>query len=398
MKKALLALAGLVLAGLLGWEVYDRATGGSGAFRRRPERGSVAIEIAPVRTETVRDIGIFTGSVVPRSYFVVAPKVAGRLEKLTVEIGDRVRRGQLIAVLDDGEYAEQIKQARAALAVAEANVDACRSSLVVAKREYERYAVLVKKEVSSESELDISRAKFEAERAKVEVAHAQVKQKQAELKTAEVRLSYTQIRAAWADGGDERIVGERFVDEGALLAPNTPVVSIIDISSVTAVVHVIEREYSLVRTGQEVVVGTDAFPGRDFTGKVVRLAPLLKETSRQARVEIEIPNAGLELKPGMFVRARIEFATHEKATVIPAPALARREGKQGVFVVDVAGKKARFVPVRLGITDGGRAEVLSPKLTGFVATLGHHLLEDGSAVSLPAGSAATADDGGETRQ
>ena len=94
---------------------------------------------------------------------------------------------------------------------------------------------------------------------------------------------------------------------------------------VIALIDVIERDYPDVGPGQEAVIDTDAFPGREFAGKVTRVAPLLKETSRQARVEIEMPNPERLLKPGMFVRVRIEFDRHENATVVPLAALARRE-------------------------------------------------------------------------
>jgi multidrug efflux pump subunit AcrA (membrane-fusion protein) len=130
-------------------------------------------------------------------------------------------------------------------------------------------------------------------------------------------------------------------------------------------------------------VTTDALPGKSFKGTIVRLAPLLKETSRQARVEIEIPNLWEILKPGMFVRVQILFAEHEDVTVIPLTSLARRDGEQGVFLVDPVEKVAHFTPVQLGIAGVESAEVISPPLTGLVVTLGHHLLEDGSAVILP---------------
>ena len=87
-----------------------------------------------------------------------------------------------------------------------------------------------------------------------------------------------------------QVVGERYVHEGAMLAANNPIVSIFDIRSVIAAIHVIEEDYSKIRLGLDADVLTDAYPGRSFSGKVVRMAPLLKETSRQARVEIEIPN------------------------------------------------------------------------------------------------------------
>ncbi len=383
MKKVLGILIVLVLVGLLGWQVFQRASLSSKGSQGRRRTVAVAVEVIPIKKATIRDVEFFTGSLLPKSYFVVAPKIAGRLEKLLVNIGDRVKRGQLIAVLEDEEYAQQVEQARAETEVANANVEESRSSLGVAQREFERAQALRQKKVASESELDAAEAQYKAQNAKYKVALALVAQRKAALKAAQVRLSYTRIRASWEDGNEPRIVGERFVDEGAMLKANDPIASVLEINSLRGVIHVIERDYSKVRVGQEASVTTDAFPGRTFTGKIVRVAPLLKETSRQARVEIEVPNRDQLLKPGMFIRAQIEFARHNDVTVVPLSALAKRGDQQGVFLADTQIMKARFVPVTLGIVNNTLAEVVNPPLSGSVVTLGHHLLEDGSAITLP---------------
>ncbi len=351
------------------------------SVRRRPPL-AVAVEVAPVKKATVFDRELFTGSLLPNSYIVVAPKVGGRLERLLVDIGDIVKRGQLIAVLDDDEYEQQFEEARAELEVARANVIERRSNLGISQREYDRAKALRQKKIISESELDSARAQFAAEEAKYSVAQAQVTQKEAALRAATVRLSYTKIQAYWENGDEVRIIGERFVDEGSMLKANDPIVSILDIHSLTGVIHVIERDYSKVQTGQEAIVTTDAFPDKTFTGTILRVAPLLKETSRQARVEIEIPNPDGMLKPGMFVRVQIEFAEHKNVTVVPLNALVKRNGQQGVFIADEQNMKAHFVPVTLGIIDHALAEVVNPSLSGLVVTLGHHLLEDGSAIII----------------
>ncbi len=344
---------------------------------------SVAVEVAPVQNATIREIELFTGSLLPRSYFVVAPKVSGRLEKLLVDIGDTVKQGQLIAVLDDKEYVQNLGEAQAELEVAKATVVERRSALDVGKREFERARTLRKKGIISESELETAKAEYEAREAKYRVALAQVNQKEAGLKAARVRLSYTKIMGSWEGENEHRIIGERFVDEGAMLKANDPIVSILDIHSLTGVIHVIERDYSKVHVGQDAIVDTDAFPGRTFAGTVIRVAPLLKETSREAKVEIEIPNPEGLLKPGMFVRVQIEFSKKANATVVPLSALVKRNTQQGVFVVDKEDMKAHFVPVTLGIVNREFAEVVEPSLSGLVVTLGQHLLEDGSPIILP---------------
>jgi RND family efflux transporter MFP subunit len=326
MKRAFVLLVVLALIGLVGWQIYLRI-----AALRKPEaiqrgRVPVAVEIKPVQTGPVRDIGLFTGSLYPRSQFIVAPKIAGRLEKLLVKIGDSVKRNQLIAVLEDDEYLQQVDEAKAELEVARANLEESLSDLKIAKREYERAKTLRERNIVSESDLDVAEANFKAQSAKHKVGLAQVNQKEAALKAAQVRLSYTRIRASWQDRDQNRVVGERFVDEGSMLAPNASIVSILDIDTLIGVIYVIERDYPKVRVGQEGIITTDAFRGKNFYGKVVRVAPILKETSREARVEMEVPNPEGLLKPGMFIRVEMEFAEKENAMLVPIRALTKRTG------------------------------------------------------------------------
>jgi len=131
------------------------------------------------------------------------------------------------------------------------------------------------------------------------------------------------------------------------------------------------------------IITTDAFPNDFFSGRVARIAPVLKEQSRQARVEIDIANEDMRLKPGMFVRTQLQFAVHENAATVPISALVTRNGTQGVFLADRQEQIARFVPVRLGIVTSDRAEVLDPSLSGEVVTLGVHLMVDGASIIIP---------------
>jgi len=383
MKKFFSALLVLAIVAIVGWQIYKRTTASTSKSRPGRFAASVAIETEPIRKDAIRDIGILTGSLLPKSQFIVAPKVAGWLKQLLVNVGDMVHQNQVIAILDDEEFTQQEEQAKAELDVAKANAENCRTDLEIAKREYERAKALREKQIASASELDESQAAFNACQTRLKVSLAQVAQKEAALKAAQVRLSYTKVQAFWEEGDQTRVVGERFVDEGALLQVNEPIVSILENNPLTAVVYVIERDYPKVEVGQQSIVTTDAYPDKTFTGSVVRIAPLLKESSRQARVEIEIPNPDQLLKPGMFVRAQIEFAKHNNATVIPLAALVRREGKKGIFIADLNNLKARFVPVTTGIINGELAEVIEPKISGLAVTMGNHLLEDGSDITLP---------------
>ncbi len=403
MKKLVLGVVVVAVVGLVVWQAHRRIVAAGG--QKGPQRAGapVAVETQPIRKGEIRDIGVFTGSLVPKSQFVVAPKVTGWLKELLVDIGDGVGRNQIVAVLDDEQFTRQVQQATAELQVARANVENSSSDLDLAKREYERVTALREKQIASAAELDTVSAAYSSAQTRLKVAQAQVEQKEAALKVEELKLSYTKVQAFWEGGDPNRIVGERFVDEGALVSINQPIVSILENNPLTAVVFVIERDYPKMTIGQAATVTTDAYSGKTFVGTIRRIAPLLKESSRQARVEIEVPNVDHLLKPGMFVRTRVEFDRHDDATLVPITALVRRAGKEGIFLLEktaaadagsqtpggpgsqpaASAFQARFIPVTTGIVAGQVAEVVEPLISGVVVTLGNHLLENGSPVILP---------------
>jgi RND family efflux transporter MFP subunit len=383
MKKSWIFLAVFLVVGLLGFQVYRKLAAVPQADGAIGDKPPVAVQTAPVSRASITQVGQYTGSLLAASEFILAPKIAGRIENIAVRIGDPVTGSDLIAVLDDAEYRQQVARAAAERDVARATVQERRTTLENTRREYERTRVLRQKQIASQSELDAAEANYRREQARFDVARAQVAQSEAALKTAEVQLAYTRIRVPEHFGDRRLVVGERFLDPGAMVAANTPIVSVLDLKTLTARIHVIERDYPAIRPGLEATLTTDAFADRQFVGLVSRVAPLLKETSRQARVEIEVPNDEGLLKPGMFVRAAIALARRDDATVVPLAALVQRKGQPGVFVADLTARIARFVPVTVGIVDDRQAEILQPSISGHVVTLGHHLLEDGAAIRLP---------------
>lgn len=386
-RKILLIVASAVLVSLIGWQVYQKAIKPGRNTGLERTAMPVAVEVEAIKKATILDYGNFTATLTPKSQFMVAPKISGRLEKLMVNIGDRVERSQLIALLDDEEYSQQVRQAEADLQVARANLEEALSSLNLAERELERIEELHKRGISADSELDSAKGLFATQEARYKVAQAQVANKEAALEAANVRLSYTKIRTTWEEGTQSRVVGERFVDEGAMLTPNAPILSILEINPLLAIMHITDKDYFKVKAGQTARISTDAIPGKVASGKIVRIAPLLKETSREARIEIEFSNPQELFKPGMFVIVRIEYATHADATVVPVSSVVKRDSREGVFIAEEGKNIARFVPVEVGISNTEMAEIIDPpELSGFVVTLGQHLLIDGSPIILPSPS------------
>lgn len=381
MKKLIFIALAVIILGALGFQLY-RKIGKKPGAERQQNQPPVAVVAAPVERVVLQDIGEFSGSLSPNAQFVVSPKLGGKLEKLHVDVGDTVDKDDLIAELEDEEAAQQVEQAKAELEVARASLEDSQNTLLLAEREHERVKALHEKQIASDAELDRIEAERRAAGARSRVSLAQIKQKEAALRAAEVRLSYTKIRATWNRGEGSRLIGERFADEGALLKPNDPIVSVLDIDTLTAVVQVIERDYPRVYEGQRAIVTSDLFPDREFEAIVASVSPILKEYARQAEVRVEVRNPGRILKPGMFVRVQIEYARKEGVQAIPVDALIQRNGERGVFFIDEDQQHARFIPVKVGLIHGGRAEILEPQLSGMVVTLGQHLLQNGSPITL----------------
>jgi RND family efflux transporter MFP subunit len=379
--KKITVIVIVALSLFVAWKIFRKFSGSGSAG---PGATAVAVEIAPVTRGSLRDVATHTGTLTAKTRVVVAPKIAARLNRLLVDIGDPVRSGQLLALLEDEEYRQQVIQAEADLKVAAATLKEAESALRIAERNLERARTLHQTGIQSDAQLDQVSSEYQAQLAKFNVAEAQLSNREAALANARVRLSYTRISTGWDKGGPLRYVGERFADEGSLLSVNTPILSIVELQPITAVINVTDREYFRLRTGQTATISSTAFAGKSFKGKVVRLAPLLQETSRQARVEIEVDNSAMLLKPGMFVNVTIEFSQRSGVTIVPFNALAKRSEQQGIFLVDVEKKYARFQPVEIGITEKGQVEIIEPAgLSGFVVVLGHYLLETEGPVILP---------------
>lgn len=383
-KKAwLILLVLLLVAGMIGWQVYVRLqeTGG-GSKGKKDQARPVPVEVAPIEVGEIELRRAFSGTLQADTEFVVAPKVSGRIEQINVDLADLVTRGQLVARLDNDEYVQAVRQAEADLAVARANLAEAESLLKIAERELARVERLRQKGVSSESQRDTAKADQLAKQAHVEVTRAQMTRAQAQLETARIRLGYTQVKADWGSGSEQRIVAERYVDEGETVSANAQLLRIVELDPMKAVFFVTERDYAQLKPGQTASLATDAYPGEAFPAAIVRISPVFRENTRQAQVELKVDNPGLRLKPGMFVRVDVVLQQAESVTIVPEQALTKRDGQDGVFVVDAGATSVSWRPVTIGIRQSQRAAIDGQGIEGRVVVLGQQLLDDGSSIAI----------------
>jgi RND family efflux transporter MFP subunit len=388
----------LVLLAVL-WLVAMRLMAATGEPEERDGPPPAPVEVAAIERGPLEHRRTFSGTLSPRAEASVAPKISGRIQSLSVNLGDTVERGQVVAALDDDEAQQDVAQSEAELAVAEANLAEAQSALATAIREYERVQTLRERGVASESELDVADADRLARQAEQTVAQAEVRRAASSLAAAKIRLGYTQVQATWDDGDAVRVVAERFVNAGDTVGATTALIRVVQLDPLDAVVFVTEGDYARMRIGQQATLETDGVRGEIFQARVVRLAPVFRQESRQARVELEVANPDHKLKPGMFVRVTVVLDRLEDAIIVPVGSLLTRQGQTGVFVVDEA-NVARFRPVEVSIRTLDRAAVVGEGLEGRVVTLGQQLVQDGMPVTIPGEAtdpAPTTRAGGESR-
>jgi RND family efflux transporter MFP subunit len=382
-RKLLVVFVLIAGAASLGWAIFNRLQEQQVPQQRGGTAHAAPVEVAPIERGPIQWRRTFSGALESPAAFVVRPKISGRIMRLGVVLADTVARGQVVAWLDDDEPVQLVALAQAELAVAEASLAEARSALVIATREWQRVATLRQRGVASESQFDTVEADQLTKQAQVEVAAAQVTRAEAALASAKVRLGYTKVVADWSGGNDQRIVAERFVDAGETVAANVPLLSIVELNPITGVIFVAERDYARLQPGQPALLTTDAYPNEPFEGRINRIAPIFRQETRQARVELVIENPEHRLKPGMFVRVTVVLDRVAEATIVPEQALTTRADRTGVFVVSEDGQAVTWRDVQVGIREGHRVQVEGEGLTGRVVTLGQQLVNDGSAITIP---------------
>ncbi len=412
-RKPALIVTSTALVLALGAAVAWRLTEQDGQGRQRPERGPAAVRVADILHGPIEERRVFTGTLEASARFTVAAQSAGRVQSLAVDLADLVTQGQTMAQLDDGEARQGLLQAQAQRAVADAQHTQALSTHDIAQRTAERLDTLHRQGVASDTQLDAARAEQLEAQAAVTVAQAQLTAALAGVQTAQIRLDQTQARAVWpkdhdtGDGDGPRVVAQRYVNAGDSVSTHDPLFSVVDLDPMTAVIFVTERDYGQIHAGQRVSLDVDAWPGQVFDGQVARVSPVFDAASRQARIEVAVPNPQGALKPGMFARVSVALQRIEDAVSVPADALTRRDDQPTLFVLSADGMSVSQHTVRPGITANGRVQLLDTTLSGSVVTLGQQLLGESALVSvvqepttdaIPASAAASTDGAPEARQ
>ena len=352
--------------------------GGGGFGGGGGPRLPMTVELAAVKRADMSEQMTVVGNLIGAATVETVPKVAGRLDSVSVRLGDRVRKGQTLAKVEDRELLEQIRQAQASFDVAAATIRQREADLNLAKSNLDRARNLLERQLIPRQTFDDADARYQAAAAQLDLSKAQYSQAQARVDELKINLGNTVIVSP-VNG----FVGKRMLDPGAWVTPNSAFLSIVDISVVRLVANVVEKDLRRISTGQRAQVAVDAFPGETFSGRVARIAPVLDPATRTAQIEVEIENAQARLKPGMYARVDFTVERRDNTLVVPSNALVDVQGKRGVFR-PAEGDVAKFHPITTGLVDEKHIEITEGLSEGDqVVTTGAAALREGDKIILP---------------
>jgi RND family efflux transporter MFP subunit len=334
------------------------------------------VQLMQAKLDTINRSVEVNGTLAAQDQVAVAFKVAGRIDRLPVDLGDLVKQGQLLAGLDKTDLQLAVEQADAALQQARARlglggtdgdlrvvieqtplVMQAKAALEEARLNRDRAKQMLDEKLIAKADYDTASANFQIAEGRYQDSIEEIRNRQAtlaqrrsELELARQRLADAELRAP--------IAGAVLMREGSVgqyVAPGTSVVTIVRMSPLRLQLPVPERAAAGVRIGQNISLTVENDSNR-YTGTVARLSPAIDPTNRTLLVEASIPNESGRLKPGSFVQASLITQSGDEAIFVPASSLVVFAGIEKVFLVEDGKSVERLV--RTGRRDDGRVEIV----------------------------------------
>lgn len=371
-----IVMLGLILAGGAAWMMNNKNKSAQ-ANAKAAEKPTVyelaQSDIATVINKELRTNLSLSGTLMPLNQTTVKSKVAAEVRQITVQEGDKVTRGQIIAQLDAADL-------KARLAAQQASLDEARARLALAEKNRQTNLALLNQNF-------ISQNAYDGIASSADVGQASVRAAEAQWQIARRAMDDAAVRSPM-DG----IISKRFVQPGEKINFDSPVAAIVSLNQMELESPVPASEIPRVRAGQIVNFNVDGFDGRAFVGKVARVNPSAESGSRSIMVYVSVDNADNALKGGMFAKGTI---TLEKSVAVPVvPIGALREEKGQTVVHQVLDGKIVAQPVMVGVRneDENVAEIKSGVAEGAVViAVKLDAIKPGARASLPKTEATATD-------
>jgi RND family efflux transporter MFP subunit len=323
---------------------------------------AVPVETQIIQAGEVVDKVRATGTIFPLHDVLVSSETAGTITQVYVEVGDLVKKGEVLVQIDD-----ELKQL--ALQQAQAKLMEAKAAYEKVEKDYERNKKLFENR-------DISEYIFDNARLQKETAYATYLAAQANEKMARRQLNDARIVSPV-----EGFVAARLVELGATVAPGSPVAKVVDISQVKVKFGVPEKDIVKIRKGQSATLTVDSYPDETFDGVVSAVGPQADLSTRSFPAEILVENPGNRLKAGMAAKVEIAIRIIQNVPLVPKSALLERSGQTLIFVIK-NGQAQKRIP-ELGLESGDKIVLLAGAEAGEeVVILGQENLSNGIKVDV----------------
>ena len=263
----------------------------------------------------------------------LSAQTVGELREVRVQLGDTVRKNQVLALVDASLARRQLTEARAQVQVAQAEQARAQAELATARVERDRANALLREQIITEQEAVAARSRIEVLQAQVDSAKARAAQAQAHVSLLAQGLAQTQVLAPF-DGA----IAQRYLDPGAIVQPGTPILRMVADGNLRVRFRAPESALPLVDVGQRLTLRTQSTQGETFAGLVTRRSAEVSPVDRSVAVEGELEQKTSRLLPGMYANVTVSAETLKNALVVPNAALVERyragQPQTGVYVVD----------------------------------------------------------------
>ncbi|MGM9528612.1 MAG: efflux RND transporter periplasmic adaptor subunit [Phascolarctobacterium sp.] len=362
-KKVKIVLGIMVAVCLIiSYRIYSNIQNDKARAEKMSRIKTVAVTTGHAQRQTIIPTMSFSGSLDPEWQAEVAAKVDGRLEKVYVKEGDKVAKGQVMAILEQVDTDADLLNAKGSYLDAQTSLRKAETDLV-------RYEKLFASGAVSQQVVDDYRFARDNAAAKLEAARGN-------LHGMESKSAGT-ILVAPADG----IVSKRYYQEGYYAKAGTAIFAVADISMLKTVIHIPEGQVAGVAVGNEAEIKLPAYPGKKIVGKITRIAPVADLPSHTFAAEVSVDNSQ-GLLAGVYANVYLTAKPKENVLTIPVHAIVMRDDQQTVFVADATGVVQRRV-LDIGYTNDKIAEVFSGITEqDLIVIEGHNKLREGSKIKL----------------
>jgi len=350
---ALLAVLGVAFLSAYLPRDRQRATLTEGV--KNAQRAALRVEVtAPKAVSSDRAV-VLPGSVQPLYETVLYARASGFVRRWMVDIGEKVKEGQVLAELDTPELDQELDQARAQLAQAQSTLQQTLASRELSKSNLRRYETLAQQSLVAEADLDQHKAQAQVDEANVGVAGATIQAQEANIRRLSQLKSFARVTAPFAG-----MVAQRWVEIGALVTAGNgqPLYRIAAIDPARVFVQVPQDVAPGVRADVPAKVTVREYAGRIFAGRVSRSSGELDAATRTMNTEIRVPNGDSALMPGMYVQVALTLPSPHRVLELPATALMNRAEGPRVAVVD-AESRIHLIPVVVERDTGANIEISS---------------------------------------